>query len=275
MPVHCQTIKNFIMLKNVGIEWVKDYGVKFRFLPNSDLNTQGFLHIINTAATGNFEYGDTAALGLARGKHFEPTPHPPFTLQNAPADHVQAAFGEDDSAAETVDLIYFCGHGVVDRLLFSGTNLDDSEAWNMEMRLGDKTILKWFVADTCDVLSAGYYNAQNIFVLGGNGEDVRLRWRRIFRGLRYLLGFHGESTSVPNRGSSFARDLNLGDTVRHAWEMACEHSEPGFASWAYLKAGDPGDAIENDRWTDIAFTTVPITNPMPCTYVRNIPPVVT
>ncbi len=241
--------------KKIGIVWVKDYLGSQPYLQNSGFNAEGLLNRLIPAprpADFGFERGDSAARAIQLQQNSNPPV--PLTQRTPETDMV-----------EQVDMLYFSGHGAEDRLMF-GSNLPDNKvAMNDEMELGEAGRTKWLIADACRLLSTA------------NG-NVRLRWGKIFHGLRYLIGFHGDCTDVHNRGEFFAFHLQQGDTIRHAWELACEESETNdrtkpnkYTTWAYLRIGDGQSDVQHDRWTDTVFMT-PTDDPRRFTYVRNIPP---
>ena len=247
------------MSKYIGIEWVVNYRNRYPYLANSGRNAKRFLYALTQSVVPpppHFEHGDTTAI-MARGRHFERDLTTTLTIAGVIPDGPEAPFGEADAFAETVDILYFSGHGHYHHLIFSNTALmDDEEARHTELQLGRLGKLKWLIADACKVL---------------NNVGVIRRWGIAFHGLRYLLGFDGDCRDESNRGRYFANQLKLNDTIQHAWELACLENEDGSVPWAYLHAGGPRTPIENDRWTMEVFVA-PTEDPPVFTYVRNEAP---
>lgn len=154
----------------------------------------------------------------------------------------------------TVDLLYFAGHGSRTGLVLDGeeravpreyVDSSDIQDW------GRDDGLKWAVIDACDVLNLG---------APPDAADVIARWRRVFRGLHCLLGFASPVLSWPGRGATFAQLLDRGEPVQEAWKMACEETEgPDDEAppllWACLRTAD-ADTVP-DRWTGEGAAEVP------------------
>lgn len=231
--------------KLIGVEWVVDYQ-KSTFrptpLPNSGYNAVGFYDTL--AGTKQFKYGDN----LAWDQDVE------FDFRRLdPGDQPPLPFGDAQNYVEKVDIFYFCGHGKPEALVYGEPGHDNQEAHHNEMLLGVGGVLKWFVADACRVL-------QHDFVI--------TRWGHVFKGLRYLLGFHGDCRNIHDRGSEFAKHLNRGLSLKTAWELACEIHGEYDAPWAYLHRGLPNGPVANDTWTASALPadTDPASE---FTYLRN------
>ncbi len=246
-----------------GAEWVNNYNHPFvpqrTNLLHCQQNAQGFFNQLS--GTGDFIYGDKWAWDQDIEHFFSAS-------ELAAADPPpQYPFGDGASYAEKVDLLFFSGHGTPDGLLFGVPSKDNGEARYDEMLLGLGGKLKWFVMDACKVLEE---------------TGVKFRWGRVFKGLRIMLGFHGNCRDVPDRGLRFANYLKgvpstasqnastatSGETIRHAWELACMETEITIAnSWAYLHVGGTNSAVRNDKWTDNAVNQVTSNE---FTYVRNV-----
>ncbi len=239
-----------------GAEWVNDYSHPFSprrtSLLHSYQNASGFCNTL--IGTKRFIFGDQLAWDQDLEQNFT-TANPSTVLP----------FGDDTSYAEKVDMFYFSGHGTQDGLLYGVPNHDNGEARYDEMELGQGGVLKWLVVDACKVLEE---------------IGVIYRWSRIFKGLRYMLGFHGECRDVGDRGWRFAQHLNrvgaVGETIGHAWELACLETEAtADLSYAYLRAGNPNSVIRNDRWTDNVLPSDTSSQKTDYTHVRFIPPLST
>lgn len=238
---------NVINTRLIGVEWVVDYAKSsYRPTPltNSGNNAAGFYQTLAITGIKRFNYGNQHAWDQDLEFDFS---------NNDPALRPAFPYGESNNYAEKVDILYFCGHGKPEAMLFGEPGHDNLQAHHNEMQLGVRKVLKWLVADACQVLQQNF---------------VITRWGHVFKGLRYLLGFHGDSRNVHNRGEAFARQLNLGLPLKVAWELACEETEGVNAPWAYLHRGHPGGPVANDKWTvrSLPEDTDP---PNQFTYLRN------
>lgn len=214
---------------DIGIEWVYDYTGRptsgWNNPPNTQANAEGFYNTLN--ATRKFANGD----GNARDRHFEQAG------TGAPKG------GSDAAVVETVDMVYFAGHGTPNSFEFGVLGGDDARAKPAEIRWGDGH-LKWVVINACHVL---YHNDVT--------NPVIDRWGPAFRGLRYILGFGSLASDEPDRGRLFAEHLNDGDLISEAWRKACEATEAELDTvWAYLRADGNGVTTEQDTWIDHADT---------------------
>lgn len=238
-----------------GAEWVNDYTHPFNprrtNLLRSFQNANGFCQSLS--GTRRFFYGDQWAWDQDLEQNFSGTGGG-STLQ---------PFGDDTSYAEKVDLFFFTGHGTQDGLLYGVPYHDNGEARYDEMELGQGGVLKWLVVDACKVLEA---------------TGVIFRWGRIFKGLRYMLGFHGECRDVADRGTRFAQHLNpqggstSGETLWRAWELAGLETEAAAdLSCACLRAGNAQSVLQNDRWTDASLPADTSSLPTDFVYLRHIP----
>lgn len=258
MPIQIQNTRIF------GAEWVNNYIHPFvprrTNLLHSHQNAQGFYDRLT--GTGAFIYGDQWAWD-------QDVEHMFSASELAAADPPPLyPYGEGSSYAEKVDLLFFSGHGTQDGLLFGVPSNDNGEAKYDEVLLGLGGKLKWFVVDACKVLEE---------------TGVIFRWGRVFKGLRIMLGFHGNCRDVSDRGLRFANYLKgvpsssavgtastalSGETIRHAWELACMETEITVAnSWAYLHIGGDSSPVRNDKWTDDTVNQVTSND---FTYVRNV-----
>ncbi|MFN0034354.1 MAG: DUF6345 domain-containing protein [Saprospiraceae bacterium] len=251
--------------KLIGAEWVNNYSYPFSpkriNLTRCGQDAHGFCNTL--LGTRRFIYGD----GMAWDQDFEQL--------GASTNH---PYGDDATYAETVDILFFAGHGTQDGLLFGMPNHDNGEVKYDEVQLGQGGVIKWFIADTCKVLEDTVPPGAAAF-----------RWGRAFKGLRYLLGFHGDCRDRADRGWRFANHLNgvstselqpdgsiitvrVGERIRYAWELACIETEDlASLSCAFLRAGNATSVIHNDRWTDDAVEPDEVSLPTDFTYWRNIP----
>lgn len=226
--------------KRKGIIWIKNYqAASLAYLPFSDLCAQGFRDTLLPSGTGHdiFERADLQAVESDL-QQVDPS---------APRSAPQR--GQDNLYAETVDILYFCGHGNQQGLRF-GTRVppdNDAEAACWDMQFGDDGNLKWFIADACEVLE--------------DQSSVLSRWMLVFygamRSLRYILSFASISKNDNVRGRYFAEELNSGATMRLGWITACEKTDPA-AAWAYLRVGDHSfTPVADDNWIDNHVADIP------------------
>lgn len=204
---------------DIGIEWVKDYSARrgqWGSLSNTQTNAEGFYNTLN--ATQQFANGNNAA----QDQHFEQ------------ANKGAPKAGSATIVVETVDMVYFAGHGTSLGFEF-GVFSDDARAKPAEIRWGEGR-LKWVVLNACNVL------------LDKPGFHAIDRWGQTFVGLRYILGFGSSANDEPIRGQKFAEYLNMGDTIGDAWRKAVEETEPPATIWAYLRADGNGVTTDQDTW---------------------------
>lgn len=264
--------------KIVGAEWVNDYDYPFvprrSSLQRCHQNAIDFRTILSLSQGSNppgFIYGDDQAWDQDFEQNFANTSE----IEDAFAPPAFTE-GDDDRFAETVDILFFSGHGTQDGLLFGVPGRDNGEAKYDEIMLGQKGKLKWFAADACRVLED---------LEPPNEGAAAFRWGSAFRGLRYLLSFHKDCRDVINRGKVFAQYLKgthpsqlqlntiVGETISRAWELACiETEDAATLTWAHLRPGDQHSVIRNDRWTDNSVPKDETSPPRVFTYTRHIPP---
>ncbi len=258
--------------RKVGAEWVNDYSYAFsprrtslQFCSQNAREFHSILTLTQGATLPNFIFGD----GGAWDRDFEQE----FDLSDSDAPPAFLS-GDDDNYAETVDILFFSGHGNQDGLLFGVPDKDNGEAKYDEIQLGQGGKLKWFAIDACRILEEVAKDA------------AAFRWGRAFKGLRQMLSFHMDCRDVPNRGKVFAQYLKgvhptqihlgnnlVGDTISRSWELACiETSANSELAWAHLRRGNANSVIKNDRWTDDFVQEDTVSLSTDFTYARHIPP---
>lgn len=220
----------------IGIEWVNKYHGRASDLKNNDDNARGFYNALD--GTRQFEYSND----LAWDQDFEES------------GIGSPSAGTDQIFVDNVDIVFFSGHGSSAGALFGRADKDDGTAKHSEMRLGNRQ-LEWIVFDACEVLK---YDSGNVFD----------RWRSVFKGLHYILGFDTTCSDVSDRGKKFAKRLNDGWTVREAWIKACEETQGSGTKWAYLRAGQSGADTYNDHWHGKGYVSPDPTNPSYRAYSR-------
>jgi len=203
-------------MAKIGVAWVQAYNGYLPNLSSCRAEAEGFARTLGIAPT--FSRGNSTALDL----DFEE------------AGRGWPLAGGDLSAVETVDLVYFAGHGGPDGPRFGGRTADDGTAKSTEVRWGNGNTLKWVVLDCC-------WTLHTRSTASPVGSDTVSRWGGAFDGLHHILGFRTVCTDERTRGSAFAEYLNEGESVRRAWIKACEETEPGTTKWALLRAGDSFD----------------------------------
>jgi hypothetical protein len=219
---------------SVGVEWVQKYNGLQGNLSNTKAQAEGFLNTL--AATRGFNWGDD----LAWDQDFEE------------AGRGLPTTGTDSTWVDSVDFVYFSGHGSADEFYF-GTSNDDGATKSSETRWGNQN-LEWIALDACNVLAR---------------DSVFDRWGwPVFGGLHMILGFHTTAGDEANRGRLFAQYLNAGWTVREAWIRCCQDTEGPERQWAYLRAHAPGCDTYNDHWWGRGATSNDPVNPTNLFYAR-------
>lgn len=204
----------------VGIEWVKNYhGNCGANLTNTQAQAEGFYNEIAkppASAIRKFNYGDD----LAWDRDFQ--------------DNDVDPNGTDHRYIDNVDIAFFSGHGGPNGPCFGRTDLDDGRARPDEILWGNRD-LEWIVFDACELLARPYPAG---------------RWRRVFKGLHYILGFKTGCHDERHRGRRFAYWLNRRMTVRGAWMRACKETEGGDVWGAYLRADEVGisNTLDDHYW---------------------------
>ncbi len=126
--------------------------------------------------------------------------------------------------ADTVDMIYFVGHGSPNRFWFGiNTDLDGIYCYRVyvsEARWGDND-LEWIVISACRSLNETYVD----------------NWRQVFVGLHGICGYNSVSyegaTLSRALGEEFARLIAEGYSVGYAWRYATERYQPSGV-WAAI-----------------------------------------
>ena len=139
--------------------------------------------------------------------------------------------GTDHIWVDTVDIVFFAGHGNPNGPVFGVTNFDDGQAKPDEVRWGNID-LEWIAFHSCSILHHS----------GGN--NVFQRWRDAFQGLHYILGFRTTAwTCGDTLGRRFAELLNAGERINRAWIRASRETQPSSTHGAYLRA----DIIKSNK----------------------------
>lgn len=222
-------------MATIGIEWVKKYNGRAANVSNTQAAAEGFYNTL--AGIRMFNWGDD----LAWDQDFEEqgTGNP--------------TTGADTTWVDSVDIVFFAGHGSSQGPLFGVASHDSGEASPAEVRWGNSN-LEWIVFHACEVLRR-------------DGVFNRWGWP-VFRGLHYILGFHNSCHDESKRGRYFAEDLNAGWRVRDAWIRACQETEGSDTEWAYLRADAAGTDTFNDHWHGKGFVSSDPNNPATLFYLR-------
>lgn len=219
----------------IGVEWVKKYHGRASNLSNTQKQAEGFYNKLS--GTRRFNWGDD----LAWDQDFEEQG------VGSPAT------GTDTTWVDSVDIVFFSGHGSSPGPLFGRADRDDGRARSTECRWGNKQ-LEWIAFDACEILQR-------------SGVFGRWGWP-VFRGLHYILGFHTTCGDEKKRGRYFAENLNDGQKVRRAWINACQETEGSGTQWAYLRAGTSTANTYNDHWHGKGSVSSDPTNPTYLVYCR-------
>lgn len=218
----------------IAIEWVKKYHGRASNLSNTQAQAEGFYNTLS--GTRRFNWGDD----LAWDQDFEEQG------VGSPGS------GTDRTWVDSVDFVFFSGHGSTGGPLF-GVTTDNGVAAPTEVRWGNQD-LEWIALDACNVLER-------------DGVFDRWGWP-VFRGLHYILGFHTTTGDESKRGRYLAENLNDGLPVREAWIRACQETEGSDVEWAYLRADAPGTNTFADHWHGKGFVSADPTNPTTLFYLR-------
>ena len=162
------------------------------------------------------------------------------------ADFLEPPYGNDEQIVDSVDLVFYVGHGNANAISFTeyhsgpsqpGVGLYDSEttdAW------GDEN-LEWLCLLSCDVLDNGqYFNFPSF------------RWGPSFDGLHFMLGFSteaasGHTTFEPNFVGAMAAPVGPVLTIQQSWFLAAKTA--GVGAPAVLAPIGPGGVCDaNDYW---------------------------
>jgi hypothetical protein len=219
----------------IGVAWVGKYNDLDCDLDNTEKQARGFYDTLKGVRV--FEWGDPMP---AHDRDFE---------QNGVGDPLD---GADEAGVETVDFVYFSGHGSPSGFRFGLETADDGMARFGDIRWGDGT-LKWVAIDACDVLSS-------VSAIGN--------WGQVFRGLHIIVGFSTTASDEAERGRLFAHRLNDGWTVIEAWVRACEETESSDTEWAYLRVGGPDANTADDHWLGAGTVSADPRPPMTLHYLN-------
>jgi hypothetical protein len=140
--------------------------------------------------------------------------------------------GGGQAAVEAADVVYFSGHGSENGPLFADLFHNNGIAMPCEMSLGSGR-LAIAVFDCCNVLAE----------FG--------RWKKIFNGLHYMLGFRNIIQLAPDRGRRFAESLRSQNprlTIAEAWIRASLQTE--VSAWHILRAVPEQGTTEDAIWSD-------------------------
>lgn len=211
----------------VGIEWVKNYH-GHGDLSNTQAQAEGFYNEIAkppASAIRRFNYGDDSAWD----QDFQ--------------DNDVDPNGTDHKYIDNVDIVFFSGHGNQNGPRFGRADRDDGQARPDEIRWGNKD-LEWIAFDAC-------------LILANHPTSATARWRQVFQGLHYILGFATTCQDERNRGKRFAYWLNRKYTVRCAWIKATKETEGSGVRGAYLRADETGIGTNtyNDHYLGCGFVS--------------------
>lgn len=191
---------------------------------------------------------DTAAwLGAMRGNPlFGTERYYHGTYSATPSDFLEPPYGNDEQLVDSVDLVFYIGHGNPNAISFTelssgpsqpGVGLYDSEtigAW------GDGN-LEWLCLLSCDVLDNGQFFTYPSF-----------RWGPSFDGLHFMLGFSteaasGHTTFEPTFVGAMAAPVGPVMSIQKSWFLAAKAANVGAP--AVLGPIGPGGVCDvNDYW---------------------------
>jgi hypothetical protein len=154
--------------------------------------------------------------------------------------------GTDFVWMDTVDFGYWVGHGNPFYISLSSKK-DYDKFYFKKARWGGYTggnsgeaaDMEWIALESCYTLKYSYLG-HNVFSPS--------RWRKAFRGVHIILGFHTVATATYTFGTTVAQYMNWpGYTVRQAWIRATQQVQSSNRYGAYLRAGSSGRNTYHDR----------------------------
>ncbi|MBA7671679.1 hypothetical protein ES703_79839 [subsurface metagenome] len=178
----------------VGVEWVNGYPGWGHDLSISDDST-----------------ADLAAWLQGQGWSLEFNNPPDGQDGSAWEKHFKSVYrgGWDYLYADNVDLVMFCGHGDVGKLIFGGSSQDDEYLYGFEADWGDKD-LEWVLLESCLALQNddGYPSDKS------SGD-----FANALNGVRLICG--AADSIYGNNGQYVGELLAAGWSVTDAWFYGC------------------------------------------------------
>jgi hypothetical protein len=145
------------------------------------------------------------------------------------------AGGESLQWIDSVDLVYFTGHGTIQSTALTLASTDDNcHVWYAYMRLGVQS-LRWLVLDLCDGVS------DDIDVMKTWWTPTRGDSGHLNQALHVLCTFAGVNYLDIERGSNFVNAIAAGTPISKAWLDAA--FEPGLKPIAIAFGSDDADAL--------------------------------
>lgn len=189
--------------------------------------------------------------------------------------------GFDNYEADSVDLVYFCGHGNEYGIAF-GTLHDrvpggsDYFAENVEIKWGDSD-MEWIVLDACLVLRHTSDNKwwQRWDNPTGYPNSSALT---IHAGLHVMMGWHSISklydcwkSGWKSRGGWFADEVRTGQNVWTAWHVATTSTKPWWDHNTYRAAMGYGKIYDSNNNEVLRYSNEHFYNPWkdPTWYVNH------
>ena len=120
-------------MAKIGVEWVKKYHGRASNLSNTKKQAEGFYNELS--GTRSFNWGNDLAWDQDFEEHGEGSP----------------STGTDTTWVDSVDIVFFSGHGSSGGPLFGVSNHDDGRATPTEIKWGNKA-LEWIAFDACELL---------------------------------------------------------------------------------------------------------------------------
>lgn len=193
--------------RELGIEWVNDYSgfppPPPNFLQYTDEDARGFYNYLgNRGFTRVFDYGNASA----SERHFEKA----------------SVGGQDTNYVDSVDFVYFAGHGYTDGFLFGNNNDGDGtytfRLHHNEALWGDGD-LEWIIISACQILQYP-------------GESD---WHMAYNDLHGICSMRTSMYDTPNLGQIFAQYLTGATpySIKAAWRQATIDDQPGTVQGAY------------------------------------------
>ncbi len=193
--------------KEIIIEWIKNYTLNpgFDDLSNTQADAEGFYNKLLSNSVSNFTGKGNYGNFNAKEIHFE----------NA------SVGGKDFSYVDTVDFVYFAGHGTNVSINF-GNNTDGGGGYTWQVHCteadwGDNDT-EWLFLAACSELEGGFPT----------------RWNPAFHSpitLHGIAGFNTTAEDSADLGKYFATYMLGGYSIYESWKMATEDAQPP-SRWA-------------------------------------------
>lgn len=184
--------------REVAAYWQDYYDSSEGNLPNAQANVQGFYNTLR--------YHNWGIFGLPRWCNF--SGHNCYIWSNS-AVWEDDFVDNDNSYIDTVDLVFYEGHGWPGGFTVRPPDDYYVEWWEVQNRWGNVD-LEYMMLLSCSVLA----------------DSNRANWYGAFAGLHLLAGFANTAYDVNGFGTKLATDIVWGYSYKDAWFRACDTHQP-------------------------------------------------